>query len=150
MKLYLMRHGQAASPRQDPQQGLTEQGRADIEQLAQRLAAQGIQFAQVLHSDKARALQTAQIMARIIAPGLIPLQRSGLKPNDDPELLLADIEHWQQDTLVTSHLPFVPTLLAMLTGQASYLETGMGFVPGTIVCLSKQDNNWQLEWIESP
>jgi len=146
MKLYLMRHGQAASPQVDPQQGLTDEGKADIEQLAKRLAGQGIQFSQVLHSEKARAQQTAEIMASLLAPNVTPQMRSGLKPNDDPALLLPDIESWQQDTLVTSHLPFVPGLLAELTGQPQ----GMGFVPGSIICLTSEDDNWQIEWIESP
>lgn len=150
MKLYLMRHGQAASPQVDPEQGLTEQGRVEIEQLANRLAGQGIQFAQVLHSEKTRARQTAEIMAGILAPGVSPRPRGGLKPNDDPGLLLAEIENWQDDTLVTSHLPFVPGLLAELTGQSAYRAQGMGFVPGTIICLARQNDNWQLEWIASP
>ena len=146
MKLYLMRHGQAASPQVDPQQGLTGEGSADIAQLAKRLAGQGVQFDQVLHSEKARAQQTAEIMASILAPGVTPRMRSGLKPNDDPQELLPEIEIWHEDSLVTSHLPFVPDLLAELTGQPQ----GMGFVPGTIICLTKRKDAWQIEWIESP
>lgn len=146
MKLYLMRHGQAASPQVDPQQGLTGEGKADIEQLAKRLAEQGIQFSQVLHSEKARAQQTAEIMASLLAPNVAPQMHNGLKPNDNPALLLPDIKSWQQDTLVISHLPFVPGLLAELTGQPQ----GMGFVPGRIICLTSGYDNWQIEWNESP
>ena len=141
-----MRHGQADSPQVDPQQGLSDEGRVGIEQLAQRLAGQGVQFGQVFHSEKARARQTAEIMAAILAHKVTPQMRSGLKPNDDPHLLLPEIERWQQDTLITSHLPFVPTLLAELTGQPQ----GMGLMPGTIICLVKVKEAWQLEWIESP
>lgn len=146
MKLYLMRHGQAASPQVDPQQGLSEEGRREIEQLAKRLAGQGIRFGQAFHSDKVRAQQTAQIMVSTISPNVVPQMRSGLKPNDDPHLLLADIESWQKDTLIASHLPFVPGLLAELIKQPQ----GMGFVPGSIICLSKINDGWQIEWIESP
>jgi phosphohistidine phosphatase len=146
MKLYLMRHGQAASPQVDPQQGLTEAGRAEIEQLASRLVKRAVHFEQVLHSDKARAQQTAEIMAAVLAPGVIPRMRCGLKPNDDPAELIPDIEAWNEDTLITSHLPFVPNLLAELTGQVQ----GMGFVPGSVICLLKQGDTWQLDWIETP
>lgn len=145
-----MRHGQAASPQVDPRQGLTETGRAEIEELAKRLVGKGIQFRQVFHSDKARAQQTAQIMAEHLAPNVMPQMLSGLKPNDDPGQLLTEIESWQKDTLLTSHLPFVPALLAELTGQSGYREQGMGFAPGTIVCIDRQNNNWLVEWIESP
>lgn len=150
MKLYLMRHGQAASPQVDPLQGLTGEGRADIEKLAKRLAGKGVQFRQVFHSDKARARQTAQIMAEYLAPNIMPQMLRGLKPNDDPGQLLAEIENWQKDTLLTSHLPFVPGLLAELTGQPGYREQGMGFAPGTVVCLERQNSDWLVEWVESP
>lgn len=150
MKLYLMRHGQAASAEVDPQQGLTDTGKADIEKLANRLAGQGINFSQVFHSDKARAQQTAEIITGITSPSVQPQMRSGLKPNDDPKALLPDIKSWQQDTLITSHLPFVPGLLVELTGEGSYMQQGMAFVPGTIICLAKDNNNWQLQWVESP
>lgn len=145
-----MRHGQAASPLVDPQQGLTKEGREEIEKLAKRLAELDVQFKQVFHSDKARAQQTAQIMANYLAPNVIPQMRIGLKPNDDPHQLLSEIESWQKDTLITSHLPFVPGLLAELTREQAYQSQGMGFVPGTVVCLTRHNNNWQVEWIESP
>ncbi|MGD8484185.1 MAG: phosphohistidine phosphatase SixA [Thioalkalispiraceae bacterium] len=146
MKLYLMRHGQAASPEVDPEQGLTGQGKAEIEQLARRLAKQGVRFEQVIHSDKKRARQTAEIMASILASGISPRVRSGLKPNDDPCLLLPELESWQQDTLLTSHLPFVPNLLQALTGEPQ----GMNFAPGSVICLGKHNQQWHIEWIASP
>ena len=147
MKLYLMRHGQAASPQVDPQQGLTPEGRMAIEQLAQALAKQGMQFTQVFHSEKARARQTAEIMTRIIAPIVSPQQRVGLKPNDDPRLLIPDINNWQEDTLITSHLPFIPGLLA----QLSHATNAIAFEPGTVVCLLKgDDTSWNIEWFSSP
>ena len=149
MKLYLMRHGQAASPQVDPQQGLTGEGSADIAQLAKRLTGQGVQFDQVLHSEKARAQQTAEIMASILAPGVTPRMRSGLKPNDDPVDFVPELECLQEDTLIASHLPFVPGLLAVLTGSFD-LEQGMSFVPGTIICLTGQGGVWKIEWIEMP
>jgi len=146
MKLYLMRHGQAASPQVDPQQGLTREGRVAIEQFAQRLAQQGVTFSQVFHSEKARAQQTAEIMTRLIASTVIPQQRTGLKPNDDPRLLIPVIERWQDDTLITSHLPFIPSLLSLLTGGLQ----SIALTPGTLVCLLKDNSGWRIEWVASP
>ena len=146
MKLYLMRHGQAASKEIDPEQGLTINGKRAIEQLAIKLAQQGMSFDQAFHSGKARAQQTAEIMTRIIAPHASLTYRENLKPDDGPEELLSDINTWQKDTLITSHLPFIPNLLSLLTSTSQYI----GFEPGTIVCLSKQGTEWHLEWITSP
>ncbi|MDH5407832.1 MAG: phosphohistidine phosphatase SixA [Gammaproteobacteria bacterium] len=144
MKLYLMRHGEAAGTDADPE--LSANGRAGIETLAKRLEKKNIRFEQILHSEKTRARQTAEIMAAVLSPELTPQQRSGLKPNDDPRKLQAEIDDWQQDTLICSHLPFVPSLLELLTSEPQ----GMGFVPGTIICLQKNDHAWQIDWIESP
>ena len=146
MKLYLMRHGQAASIETDPEQGLSSEGKVAIEQLAHRLSTQGVTFKQVFHSEKARARQTAKIMTNILSPDVTPINRANLKPNDDPEKLLPDINSWKQDTLVASHLPFVPSLLMLLTGDYQ----SNNFVPGTIACLTKNDSKWQLEWISRP
>lgn len=141
-----MRHGQAASPQVDPEQGLTAEGRTEIEQLAARLATQEISPAHVFHSEKTRAQQTAHIMTNTLAPSNNPQMKKGLKPNDDPGDLLDEIESWDTDTLVVSHLPFVPGLLSLLTGQ----QYGMGYAPGTIFCLNKENGSWQIEWVESP
>ena len=154
MKLYLMRHGEAAFKEDDPTQGLTREGKRAIEQLAKKLAQksardpteQKISIEQVFHSEKARAQQTAVIMASIIAPGITPLYGENLKPNDDPRNLLPDIETWTQDTLVTSHLPFIPNLLRLLTTEGQSIK----FDPGTIVCLSKNDSEWHVEWVCKP
>lgn len=146
MKLYLMRHGQAASPQIDPQQGLSPAGRLEIEQLAQRLSTKGIQFAQVFHSEKARAQQTAEIMATTISPKAAPTLRTGLNPNDDPRPLIPEINDWQMDTLIVSHLPFVPSLLSQLSGDTSL----MAVIPGTLICLHKNGDNWVVDWVETP
>ena len=146
MKLYLMRHGQAASIEVDPEQGLSSIGKTGIEQLAHKLAQQGVTFKQVFHSEKARAQQTAEIMANILAPDATPTIKTNLKPNDNPVLLLPEINALQETTLITSHLPFIPHLRMLLTGNN---QPG-NFVPGTIACLAKNGSQWQLEWITHP
>ena len=146
MKLYLMRHGQAASIEDDPEQGLSGKGKASIEQLAHKLAQQEVTFNQVFHSEKARARQTAEIMTNILAPAVTPMYKANLKPNDDPKKLLADINAMQENTLIASHLPFIPHLLMLLTGN----NQPSNFTPGTIACLTKNGSQWQLEWITHP
>ena len=146
MKLYLMRHGQAASVDVDPDQGLSSEGRAAIQQLAHKLKEQGVTFKQVFHSEKARARQTAEIMAGALSPDVTPTCRTGLKPNDDPAKLLADVDNWQEDTLIASHLPFIPYLLLLLTDN----NQPASFGPGTIACLTKSASKWRLDWVTRP
>ena len=146
MKLFLMRHGQAASSDIDPKKGLSDEGKTDIEQLAHRLATQNVTFKKAFHSGKARAQQTAEIMANILAPEVKPEFADNLKPNDDPEKIIPDINCWQDDTLIASHLPFIPHLLMLLTDS----NQPINFVPGTVACLTRISTHWQLEWVARP
>lgn len=150
MKLYLMRHGQAASPQQDPEQGLTADGREDIERLAIQLEQQGIRVNQVFHSEKPRARQSAEIMASHIAPDVKLKVHEHIKPNDDPQQIIPELDKWQEDTLITSHLPFIPNLLSRLT-DAVDSNHAISFEPGTVVCLEREaDTPWHFVWVASP
>jgi len=150
MKLYLMRHGEALSSNKDPQRGLTDDGKLKIEQLAKHLQQQKLTYSHAYHSDRKRAQQTAEIMTQIISPDIKPAFLENITPNDDPGLLITEINGWNEDTLVTSHLPFVPDLITLLTKQDVY-TSGINFETGTVVCLEKNDNSsWNIKWASSP
>ena len=62
MKIYLIRHGESASDVRQKYDGdyddaLTDQGRKDAQQIAQKLTDKGIQA--IFSSVRARALETA-------------------------------------------------------------------------------------------
>jgi len=150
MKLYLMRHGEALSSNKDPQRRLTDNGKLKIEQLAKHLQQQKLTYSHAYHSDRKRAQQTAEIMTQIISPDIKPAFLENITPNDDPGLLITEINGWNEDTLVTSHLPFVPDLITLLTKQDVY-TSGINFETGTVVCLEKNDNSsWNIKWASSP
>ena len=150
MKLYLMRHGEALSPQKDPERGLTDNGKEKIELVAACLLNQEVSFGQVIHSKKKRARETAEIMTRIISAEVTPSEHSHIAPNDDPSLIISEINDWNRDTLIASHLPFVPNLMTALTGQDAYLSA-ITFETGTIVCLERNDQAaWVFRWATAP
>ena len=145
-----MRHGEALTPEKDPQRGLTDSGKIKIKNLATHLKKQVLKFKHVFHSNKKRAQQTAEIMTQILSPKVLPELHDNITPNDDPKLLLTEINNWNEDTLITSHLPYVPNLITLLTGQDTYLSA-ISFETGTIVCLEKnKDAGWNIIWSTSP
>ena len=145
-----MRHGEALSSDKDPQRGLTDNGKLKIEQLAKHLQQQKMTFKHVYHSDRKRAQQTAEIMTSIISPNIEPALLQNITPNDDPNLILETINNWNEDSLVTSHLPFVPDLITLLTRQNVYTSS-IRFKTGTVVCLEKGNNSiWNISWAASP
>jgi len=147
MKLYLLRHGQASSVSVDPEQGLSVIGRSEVQQLANRMVSRKLHFSRIFHSSKTRARQTAEIMRLTLSPGADISEHTSIKPNDDPDKLTSDINGWHQDTLVVSHLPFLPTLITKLTGHSA---TTISFQPATLICLVHNNQAWELEWVEIP
>jgi len=150
MKLYLMRHGEALSPQVDPERGLTEKGKERIVLVAEHLLNKGVTFEHIFHSKKKRARETAEIMQNIISPGTPLNLHSHIKPEDDPNIISAEISTWHEDTLITSHLPFVPNLMTLLTDRDAYLSP-ITFETGTFVCLEKVSSfEWAYRWSTCP
>lgn len=151
MKLYLMRHGEACNPEQDPERGLTSKGKQDIQKVASSLKDNHVSFHKVLHSPKKRARETAEIMMQTLAPSASISVFENIQPNDDPQFLENEIYSWDDDTLITSHLPYVPNLITALTTRDAYL-TPITFETGTLVCLEKDEASagWHLAWHTAP
>ncbi len=150
MKLYLVQHGEARSKEIDPERPLTERGEADVDRLAAFLASAGVQPARFIHSGKLRAVQTAERLAKAMAPG-VELEESGLiNPSDNPGAFDWQSESWDTDTLVVGHLPFMARLVSHLVID-DYDKSIVAFQPGCIVCLERQgDARWQIVWMSAP
>jgi phosphohistidine phosphatase len=150
MKLYLVQHGEACAKDVDPERPLTDRGRQDVERLTGFLGRAGIQVEQVIDSGKLRAAQTADLLARTMAP-LVELEtHDRINPNDDPAAI-----DWQQatggrDTLVVGHLPFMARLAALLlTGDPD--RPVVDYQPASIVCLECDvDGRWRIDWMIRP
>lgn len=150
MKLYLVQHGEACAKEVDPDRPLTAQGQSDIDRLAAFLKAAGIQIERVIHSGKLRAQQTAERLAKELAPG-VELETSGLmNPNDNPKAFDWQSESWDRDILIVGHLPFMAKLVShLLIDDEDRLLTA--YQPGSIVCLEhNHDAHWQINWMIRP
>ena len=150
MKLYLVQHGEACTKEIDPERPLTEQGKSDIERLATFLKTAGIQVERVIHSGKLRAQQTAERLAKVVAPG-VELETSGLmNPNDNPKAFDWQSESWDRDILIVGHLPFMAKLVShLLIDDENRLFTA--YQPGSIVCLEYNNETlWQISWMIRP
>ena len=150
MKLYLMRHGEALSPQKDPERGLSDKGKLNVELVAKHLHKKGVSFSQIFHSKKKRARETAEIMSAIIAPHIQLTLHDKITPNDDPHNIFPEINLWEEDTLIASHLPFVPDLMTLLTEKDAYM-TAITFETATVICLEKENSyKWKLLWSTAP
>lgn len=150
MKLYLCQHGNAVAKEIDPDRPLSATGCHDVKRLANFFSPRLLSVSQIVHSGKSRARQTAELLA-IACDSKGPIEaRSGINPNDNPQIFVADLASQQSDLLLVGHLPF-------LTRLASYLLSGQKeselliFHPGSIVCLERdEDDKWAVAWMIRP
>jgi phosphohistidine phosphatase len=150
MRLYLAQHGLAVDKQDDPARPLSEAGVRDVRHVAQQLGEAGVQVARVWHSGKLRAEQTATLLAQQVLPNGQPEQTDGIAPNDSVEEFIADIDVWQEDTLVVGHLPFMARLVSRLVVGEMEREC-VRYTPGSIVCLEREaPEQWVLAWMLRP
>jgi phosphohistidine phosphatase len=150
MKLYIVRHGMAASAAADPQRGLTQAGKAQVESVAKQLKSLDVTVDCLWHSGKARAEQTAEILAEAITVKEGVTAHAGLGPNDHIGPIRDEIESAGQDIMIVGHLPFVAVLTSiLLTGSQS--NWPINFNEATTVCLERQsEGHWQDKWVIAP
>lgn len=148
-RLYLVRHGQAASNSENPERPLTEKGRADVSKLAGFLKGLDISVGVIWQSGKTRAAQTAEIVGSVVKSVEGIVERKGLSPNDSVEDIALEINSSDNDIMIVGHLPFVGHM-------ATYLTTGrpddlVGFNESSIACLERDHSGkWWLTWMIHP
>lgn len=149
MRLYLVQHGRALSKEEDPSRPLSERGEEDVRAMARHLAAVGIFADRVLHSGKRRAEQTALLLAEGIATGRPVGSAGGLAPRDDPARFTSSLTDDGTQLLVVGHQPFMGCLVSyLLSGDPNRI--GVGFEPGSVVCLDQVEGSWSLRWMLRP
>lgn len=150
MKIYLVQHGESAPKDVIPDRPLTQAGQEDVRHIAAALGRAEVKVDRLIHSGKLRALQTAEILAAEVAPGLEPGISDQINPLDEP----AGFD-WQgtcagNDTMLVGHLPFMAKLVSYLVTGAEN-QTLVAYQPGSIVCLeSDDDGGWQIDWMLRP
>lgn len=151
MKLYLVQHGEALTKDMDPGRPLSPQGEKDVQKTATFLREAGVSVDRILHSGKMRARQSAEILAGglLTTTGNIETAE-GINPTDSVKDFSAEINGFEQDTMVVGHLPF-------MTHMVSYLVSGeadgkfVDYRPGSVVCLEKgEENRWIILWMLRP
>jgi phosphohistidine phosphatase len=155
MRIYLVRHGEAVSDGEDPRRPLSPEGRRQVESVTGKARQAGVSPRHIFHSPKLRARETAEILARGLFPNALPNAlpdatgadiRSipGISPDDDPASAAELAEVMAEDFMIVGHLPHLPRLVGLLTGQS------LSFSTATMVCLEREGAVWCVKWIVKP
>ena len=150
MALYLIQHGKSLPKDLDPDQGLSEEGVAETQRMANLAKDHGVRVSQIRHSVKTRARQTAEIFAKALYPQKGTQEVSGINPLDDVAEYAAGIAAGQNIMLV-GHLPFMERMTSyLITGSAD--KPVFKFQNSGIVCLDKDitGKSWVILWSLMP
>jgi len=150
MALFLVQHGKSLPKDVDPDQGLSDEGIAETERIANVAKDYGVNVKIIKHSVKTRARHTAEIFASALNPQGIIQEVSGIKPLDDVAAV-AETLNPNEDVMLVGHLPFMERM-------TSYLITGsierpvLKFQNSGIVCLDKdpETRSWFIKWTLMP
>ncbi|HZQ66087.1 MAG TPA: phosphohistidine phosphatase SixA [Gaiellaceae bacterium] len=116
MRLYLVRHAEAARGEPDALRPLTASGRQAARELGKRLAAEGARPDAVLSSPLLRARETATALGRALGCSVEPDER--LAPGATAEQLLAAVAGRGDEVVVVGHQPDCGRIAAELGGGA--------------------------------
>lgn len=153
MALYLVQHGLSAAKDVDPEKGLTEQGRAGSERIAEVARGYAIKVEKVVHSGKKRAEQTAKIYHETLSIDTPMEVVADIGPLDDVRIF-AETFTSEKNMMVVGHLPYMERLVSFLiTGSP---ETFVyKFQNSGIVCLDRgsgddEEKGWYIKWTLNP
>lgn len=142
-----MQHGEAVAASVDAEKTLSPKGLRDTRALAEACARHRIEAVEVIHSGKARARQTAELLAKALnlpvhaAAGLDPL---------DPVRPFADGCGAMRSTIVVGHLPFLERLAALLLAGREDPPV-LAFQRGGMACLEHTPHGiWCILWTAYP
>ncbi len=148
MRLWLMRHGEAADPDRfgsDEERELTERGRRQVAAVATWLAGRTECPGSILHSPLVRTRQTAETIAAAWGTGVTVQPSAALAPGMRLSSLLKELsESGLHNVLCVGHQPDVGAAIEAALGGGRFQVA-----PGTIACLHfPGDRVREAAWLE--
>ncbi|MBR9987596.1 MAG: histidine phosphatase family protein, partial [Desulfosarcina sp.] len=83
MALYLVQHGKSLPKAEDPEKGLSGEGKMETERIADVAGGYRVRISKILHSGKKRARETAEILSMRLSPMSGSESVEGMNPMDD-------------------------------------------------------------------
>jgi phosphohistidine phosphatase len=118
LDIYLIQHAESVPEKEDPARPLSDEGKSTMEKVAAFAARLKIKPDFIFHSEKLRAQQTAEILARHLGVTDRLRERQELGPLDP----VAPVAQWLKEQTakglvglaIVGHLPFLDRLASLL------------------------------------
>jgi phosphohistidine phosphatase len=139
MQILLMQHGEALSKEINPEQPLSPVGRDHVARTGRFLQTLGLNFTAILCSPKARAQETASLIAEAVGfPANRITASEAFKAKAAPQDSAEALRSFEGDTrvLVAGHLPNLPQLAAHLLTRGPAFD--LRFENAGLTCLEAE------------
>ena len=158
MRLYLLRHAEAAPGIPDAGRALTERGRGQVDRMADLMDwsfLSGIK--QVEHSGLVRARQTGERLLERLGSKVVLQVRPGLRPVDEPVMIGLDLATCKEDRFLIGHNPHLGRLAGLLLArggsEVAVVVKKAGYLGLERIRPADKENpfgQWALLWMISP
>lgn len=153
MKLYLIRHGEAAWTQPDSDRALTEQGQQNSLSLFEQHQDSWSEIQNVWVSPYRRAQESYQLLSPLVPKDAALTTSALLTPETLPNKLLATLAEvpWEEKSTLAlvAHNPLLSKLLNLLTGQPNgFYQLGTSGIAALDVSVMAAGCA-ELEWIEA-
>jgi len=157
MRLFLLRHAEAADTTPDRARPLTPKGISDTRKLGALLRNRNdFDVHSILYSPYVRAFETADVFADAAGIDHLTAYASDLiTPMDDPALIVPTLTGATDNLLLIGHNPHL-SLLASLLLSGSVEGLDIGFKKCSMLALDRHGNRaggapaWSLRWFITP
>jgi phosphohistidine phosphatase len=147
MKIYIVQHGLSMPEEMDPEKALSPEGNKQSRMMAEFLREKSIRIDSIWHSPKKRAVQTAHIMAEILACPETQ-EKKDLNPMDPVGNIPGEIKSLDKNLMIVGHLPFLQKLASFLLSGTEDNQF-ISFRNSGVICLEYTDT-WKLLWTVVP
>jgi phosphohistidine phosphatase len=151
VRVYLVQHAEYVPEEENPKKPLSKAGKESVEKMGKLLSEKlNLRLAQIFHSGKLRAQQTADIIASHLHPREVKAD-SDLSPLTDPDIWKEKLgSASDENTMVVGHLPHLSKLASSLLIGDENKEL-ISFQMGSVVCLEQaEEGHWILKWMILP
>ena len=150
MALYVVQHGKNLPKTEDPEKGLSAEGKMETERIAGVAKGYQVTVSRIVHSGKKRAAETAEIISAVLSPAKGLQRRDGMNPLDDVRNFAASLE-LDKNVMLVGHLPFLERLIGLLVcGDPD--RTVFKLQNSGMLCLDRlpEINNPVIRWALMP
>src|SRR5262249_38749033 len=150
MHAYLVQHGKAKPASEDPNRGLSDEGRAEVTRIADFLHDLRVTISLLYHSGKLRAEETAHILATSVRCTTGPCHSVRLHPTHAPAGRAAFLNVHTDGILIVGPLPHLERLASLLL-TSNPDQRLIQFRNGGVVWLEKErSGRWSAVWAIVP